>query len=213
MVTTWIDRLWQALPVSSTWMTWNLFLAIVPLALSLWLFRRTQARTPLWWVGMFAFVAFLPNSPYVLTDVIHLVQDIQSNSSLLFNTLVVIPKYVIFVLVGFEAYVLALINLGNYLRRQNLGDAVLQAELALHGLCAIGVYLGRFERFNSWDLMTRPHHVVRSIAENLLDPRPLFVMIAGFGAIAGLYWVMKEISLALSLKWQREKAFAKTPHQ
>jgi uncharacterized membrane protein len=198
---TW-TTVWYVLPLSSRWMMWNLFLALIPLGLSLWLFRRPGPRSLGWWLGMAAFVAFLPNAPYVLTDLIHLTEEIHENNSLLFNTLVLLPKYALFVFIGFEAYVLSLMNLGHYLKQQGLASAVLQVELVLHGLCAIGVYLGRFERFNSWDLMTRPHHVFHSLAENLLDPRPLFFMVLGLVTIAGLYWVMKQISLALLLQHQ-----------
>jgi uncharacterized membrane protein len=194
-------------------MTWNLFLALVPAALGLCLFRSTPARSLIWWIGVLVFIVFLPNAPYVLTDIIHLVQEIQRNDSLLYNTLVVIPKYIIFVLVGFGGYVLALMYLGHYLKRQNLESMVLQVELTLHGLCAIGVHLGRFERFNSWDLMTRPHHIIHTIAENLLDFRPLIFMGASFGAIAGLYWLLKEISLALVFKHQYQKNLEKSPNQ
>lgn len=141
---TWTN-LWYLLPLSSRWMTWNLFLALIPLVLSVWLFRTAKQRSVLWWMGLFWFVAFLPNAPYVLTDLIHLVFDIQSTDSLLFNTLVIIPKYVLFIGIGFEAYVLSLINLGDYLKRQDLDPWVLQVELLLHGLSAIGVYLGRIE--------------------------------------------------------------------
>lgn len=202
---TWMN-LWYLLPLSSRWMTWNLFLALIPLVLSFWLFRTAKQRLVLWWMGLFLFVAFLPNAPYVLTDLIHLVFDIQSTDSLLFNTLVIIPKYVLFIGIGFEAYVLSLINLGDYLKRQGLAHWVLQGELLLHGLSAIGVYLGRIERFNSWDLMTRPHRVVRSVADTFLDPQPLFFMILGFAVIAGLYWIIKQINLALLLRHQYIKA-------
>lgn len=202
---TWMN-LWYLLPLSSRWMTWNLFLALLPLVLSFWLFRVAQHRSVAWWTVLFLFVAFLPNAPYILTDLIHLVFDIQGTDSLLFNTLVIIPKYVLFIGIGFEAYVLSLINLGDYLNRQGLGHWVLQVEMLLHGLCAIGVYLGRIERFNSWDLMTRPHHVVRSLADTLLDPHPLLFMILGFAVISGLYWLMKQINLALLLRYQYTKA-------
>jgi uncharacterized membrane protein len=202
---------WYLLPLSSRWMMWNLFLALLPLVLSFWLFRVAKHRSVVWWMTLCLFVAFLPNAPYILTDLIHLVFEIQGTDSLLFNTLVIIPKYVLFTGIGFEAYVLALINLGDYLKRQELGHWVLQVELLLHGLSAIGVYLGRIERFNSWDLMTRPHRVVRSITDTFLDPQPLFFMILGFAVIAGLYWIMKQINLALLLRHQYARALQQAP--
>src|SRR4051812_39872474 len=53
-------------------MTVNLVLAAVPVLLALWLFLTPGARGPRWWIGLGMFVAFLPNAPYVLTDVVHL---------------------------------------------------------------------------------------------------------------------------------------------
>lgn len=195
-----LSNVWQALHDSMPWMTWNLFLALVPLGLSVWLFRLAPTRSTVWWIGVFAFIAFLPNAPYVVTDLIHLVHELRDDRSLLISTLVVIPKYLLFVFVGFEAYVLSLINVGHYLKRQGLGSTILQVELALHGLSAIGVYLGRIERFNSWDLVTRPNHVIRSVAENLLDERPLLFMIVGFAITTGLYWGLKQVTLAVLLR-------------
>ncbi len=62
---------------NARWMGWNLLLALVPLALALLLFRGRRERTALWWLGTAAFVAFLPNAPYVMTDVIHLFTDVR----------------------------------------------------------------------------------------------------------------------------------------
>ena len=56
----------------SGWMAWNLTLALVAVALAVWLFRVERPRTVGWWVGFGAFALFLPNAPYVLTDLIHL---------------------------------------------------------------------------------------------------------------------------------------------
>jgi uncharacterized membrane protein len=210
-----ITLLWNVLPLSSNWMTWNLFLALVPLALSVCLFRGNPPRSVIWWIGVLVFMAFLPNAPYVITDIKHLVTEIQMNSSMLFNTLVVIPKYIIFLFVGFGAYVWSVLLLENYLQRQKFSPMrVLQIELAVHGLCVIGVYLGRFERFNSWDLVTRPHQVIIRMAETLLHTRPLIFMGFGFVLIVGLYWMMKEIILALSLKYQyqNQETLDRSPH-
>ena len=53
------------------WMSFNAFLATVPAVLAVVLFHRPRARTVTWWVGVVAFGLFLPNAPYVVTDLIH----------------------------------------------------------------------------------------------------------------------------------------------
>ncbi len=195
----WIEAAGASLLRSSRWMSWNLFLAFVPFGLSFYLFRGQPRRSLFWWLILLIFVAFLPNAPYVLTDLIHLVREIQGNQTLWFNILVVIPKYVVFVILGFGAYVLALVNMGHYLQRQGLRRAIWQAELGLHGLSAIGVYLGRFERLNSWYLVTRLHQVVDTIPE-LLERRPIIITGVIFLIFAGLYWLLKEVTLAILLR-------------
>ncbi len=66
----------RALSPVPTWMVWNTMLALVPLALSFTLFSPgRRCRSMGWWFGFAVFVAALPNAPYVLTDVIHLVDD------------------------------------------------------------------------------------------------------------------------------------------
>src|SRR4029077_10976112 len=67
-----LNQAWQVAATHGDWMGVNPVLALVPLGLAALLFRRSMNRSPLWWLGVVAFVAFLPNAPYVLTDVIHL---------------------------------------------------------------------------------------------------------------------------------------------
>uniref|UniRef100_A0A832M360 DUF1361 domain-containing protein n=1 Tax=Oscillatoriales cyanobacterium SpSt-402 TaxID=2282168 RepID=A0A832M360_9CYAN len=192
--------IWCVLPFAYRWMAWNLFLALIPWWLSVWLFQSARNRSIFWWIGLVVFVAFLPNAPYILTDLIHLVEEIQRTESLLVNTLVILPKFALFVLLGFEAYVLSLVNLEHYLKRQGLNRFVLSAELVLHGLSAIGVYLGRFERFNSWDLATHPTQIIWGLAKILTDGRSLAIMALSFGMITVLYWLFKQITVALLLQ-------------
>lgn len=199
---------WNVLPISSDWMRWNLFLALIPAVLSVGLFRWANQRSLLWWVLAIVFLAFLPNAPYILTDVIHLVEEIQHTESLLINTLIIIPKYTLFILLGFGFYALALVNLGLYLRRQEVSLWVMPTELLLHGLSAVGVQLGRFDRFNSWDLVTHPMQVVIHTLQSLADARSLLFIAAGTVVIAALYWVFKEIILALMLRYQTQSSEA-----
>ncbi len=112
-----ITQLQYVLQTHSRWMSWNLFLAFIPLGLSLVLFRRNLHRSIFWWLGFLVFFAFLPNAPYVLTDIIHLITYIRKVDSIWLITLILIPLYLCFMLLGFEAYVISLINMGSYLHQ------------------------------------------------------------------------------------------------
>ncbi len=255
---------WHALMGNSGWMTWNLFLALVPLALAFWLFRKPRSPVLLWgtllllgatllpnlkrvlvygsyflrgnaaiyivgvlcvtlllmyldfwqfrdrpennprhrflrwWLGFFVFIAFLPNAPYVLTDIIHLYEDIRSDYSVWVLTLAIVPQYLLFMFIGFEAYTLSLVYMGDYMKRQNWGKFIWQTELIVHGLSALGIFLGRFRRFNSWDLVTNPDMVVTGVMNDLTAKGPLLVIIVTFIIIASWYWLTKKVTLALA---------------
>lgn len=197
---------WQAWNIHSGWIAWNLFLAFIPLALSFWLFRRKSlSRTTLWWVGFLVFIAFLPNAPYLLTDIIHLINAIRDYYSVWIITLVIFPPHLIAIVAGFEAYVVSVINLGHYLQRHGVGKFVLWAELMTHALCAVGVYLGRFKRFNSWDFVTQPHDIARTTIDDLTSKRPVLVMAVTFVILTVLYWVMKQVTLGLVLRFHQSR--------
>lgn len=250
---------WHALTKNNYWMSWNLFLAFVPLTLSVWLFLGGQQKrrwlfwllfldfltflpsahrvlvhtfqfgqniatsellwfvplvllplyllfissgrerwhTFIWSILFLIFYVFLPNAPYVLTDVIHLYRDIRNIHSAWLITLVLLPVYVIFIGAGFEAYVLSLINLGSYLQRIGKSTWIFSAELITHALCAVGIYLGRFLRFNSWDFITNPDSLVTAVVEDLFGKRPVVIMLVTFAVITSLYWLMKRMTLRL----------------
>ena len=162
----WMAAVWQVLKWSHGIIIWNLFLAFIPLVLSVWLFRYSRTRSLVWWMGFLAFIAFLPNAPYVLTDIIHLIDLTRWVNSVWLITLVLIPQYLIYILAGFEAYVISLINLGYYLQTLGKEKYIPWVELIPNALCSIGIYLGRFNRFNSWDIVAQPKQVARSVIEN-----------------------------------------------
>ncbi|WP_341527468.1 DUF1361 domain-containing protein [Nostoc sp. UHCC 0302] len=212
-----ITRVLQVLKINMNWMTWNLFLAFIPLALSVWLFRFKRGRSWLWWLGFVVFYAFLPNAPYLLTDVIHLIDDIRTVQSVWIITLVLIPVYLLAILAGFEAYVISLINWGYYLHRIGKSQWILRAELITHALCAVGIYWGRFLRFNSWDFITQPDAVLTRGVEEILGKQPLVIIAITFVVLAGLYWIMQRVTLSLgrsqtAIDINSKKANSNTPN-
>jgi uncharacterized membrane protein len=161
-------------------MAWNLTLALVPLVLGAFLFRR-RGTSPLWWLGLAAFLAFLPNAPYVLSDVIHLADDVRYTRSDTLLVVAILPQYAAFFLAGLLSYVVALGFLTRWLLDRGWDRLrVLGVELAVHAACAVGVYLGRVPRFNSWDLVTRPDAVAVTAADHLSDRYPLALVLATF---------------------------------
>ncbi|QZZ22728.1 DUF1361 domain-containing protein [Leptothermofonsia sichuanensis E412] len=199
------DKLYELLHALNTiysgWILWNLFLAIIPLVLSFWLFRRkTPERLPIWWILLAIYIAFLPNAPYLLTDIVHLIRGIRVGYSAAVISLIFVPLHFCAILIGFEAYVIALINQGHYLKRIGLRQYVLWSELVTHFLCAIGIFLGRFRRYNSWDLVSDPRDLLYQTLDDLTSKLPLLIIVVTFIILTVLYWVMKQVTLGLILR-------------
>jgi uncharacterized membrane protein len=190
----------------SGWIVWNLFLAFIPLALSFWLFHRSsKRRSLLWWLGFIVFIAFLPNAAYLLTDIIHLIEAIRAGYSIWITTLIFIPLHLFAILIGWEAYVISIINQSRYLEKKGAGNFVLASEIATHAICAVGIYLGRFLRFNSWDFVTQPQVILTSTINNLTDKKPFLVVVITFIVLTVFYWITKQITLGLVLRIRNSK--------
>ena len=195
-----IKTVFGVLQVNLRWMTWNLFLAFIPLALSVWLFRTKRGGSWIWWLGLVSFYAFLPNAPYLLTDVIHLVNDIRRVQSIWIITLVLIPVYILVIFAGFEAYVISLINLGYYLHKIGKSKWIFAVELITHAISAVGIYWGRFLRFNSWDLITQPDEIITKGVEEIMGKQPLIIIFVTFIILSFLYLLMKRVTLNFANK-------------
>jgi uncharacterized membrane protein len=188
----------------SEWILWNLVLAFIPLVLAVWIFRKhSQWKRPLWWVFFLTYAAFLPNAPYLLTDIIHTIDVIRSDFSIWSIVLVFIPVHFVAIVSGFQAYVVCLILQSRYLALNGQKRWVNLSELLTHALSAVGIFLGRFIRLNSWDVVTSPRDVIKSVLNTLTAKQPLLVILVTFLIIAALYWIMKQITLGLVLRFRQ----------
>ncbi|MGI4875688.1 MAG: DUF1361 domain-containing protein [Janthinobacterium lividum] len=144
---------------------WDLFLAAIPFALSAAM--RLAARPPqvrlLLPVGL-VWLLFFPNAPYLITDLFHLERRVG------------VPYWYDLALImscAWNGMILGFASLMDMhtLVRQRLGfwPAWVFATLAL-GLSAFGIYLGRFLRFNSWDVISNPFNLFYDIVQRFLHP-------------------------------------------
>jgi uncharacterized membrane protein len=173
----------QPLTHDLPWMAWNLFLAMVPLGLAIVLFAEPRDRTRRWWFGVATFVAFLPNAPYVLTDVKHLHRALSHSYGIKVEALL-IAEYAVFLVLGFGAYLASLAIVREWLREGGLPGWATPVEVALHALSAVGIYIGRVLRLNSWDVFVRPQELagylgVPSQRALVIVPATFLVLVAG----------------------------------
>ncbi len=147
-------------------LTWNLFLAWIPFVLSLGVavVHGRGGPRPLLWVLGAGWLLFLPNAPYILTDFIHLGRA--GGVPLWFDAALIGT----FAAAGLALGLVSLLVVHHVVEARNghlVGWAVAVSSLVLS---AIGVYLGRFPRFNSWDVVTDPHSLVAVVLQRLADP-------------------------------------------
>lgn len=206
-----IELFWGNL---SGFMTWNLFLAVVPCVLSFILFTKRSPKrlpiNPLWWFGLAIFVLFLPNAPYVITDIIHFVRDVRADVSDNGIIFVLIPQYIAFILLGFQCYAISLIKLVQYVDWLKLTRKITLLEVSINFICAIGVYWGRFNRLNSWDVFTNPQSVLQDAIRNLGNPNFFLGTIVFFVIFTSLYYIFKWVNLAILFYWYNQSKQAAT---
>jgi uncharacterized membrane protein len=184
------------------WMTWNLILAAVPLVLAVPVFRWTGRRGSLWWLGLGLVALFLPNAPYVVTDLVHLRGDVlaaRSDGAVITG---VLPVYGVFIGLGLVSYALVLREAGRFLAGQGLGRWCGPAEVATHAVCAVGVVLGRVARLNSWEPVTEPHSTAERIVLTLTWPWAIVMAVCMFVVI----WVGHAVTRSLGLSAGRALA-------
>lgn len=156
-----VDSMLTLIDHNGFWMVQNTILAWIPVLLAVGLFRVWEhgpapRRTAWWWAGLVLFVLFLPNAPYVVTDLVHLRADVHRLGPDGPVATTVLPVYGLLIASGFLAYYLALAQLGHYLGRVGLSHRRATITIGMHALVAVGIFLGRWSRLNSWEPVVQP---------------------------------------------------------
>lgn len=141
-------------------LTWNLFLAWIPMLCALG-FATVRSRGWLIPLGL-GWLAFLPNSPYLVTDLVHLRGDQELWRHVL--------QYGFAAWTGIALGVISMLLVHQRLEREFGRVAGWSAVGASIGLCAVGVVIGRFQRWNSWDLLRQPDAVLTSTLDWMRAP-------------------------------------------
>ncbi len=174
-------------------LVWNLFLAWLPLMFAFFA-GRARRTWPQLCVCASLWLLFLPNSPYLVTDLVHLKP--RPPVPLWFDILLVQS----FVLTGLLLGFLSLYLMHRLVSRSYGWRIGWMFTLVILALTGFGIYLGRFERWNSWDLFLSPFALLSDVWNLLVHPRAnktAFVfstLCAGFLALAYLaFYALTEL--------------------
>lgn len=162
-VSLWLARRYVTGSDSFFFLVYNLGLACLPLLVStsLAMARSTMLIAVLGAVWL----AFFPNAPYLFTDLIHL-RPRTGAAPFWFDWLL----FVSFAGAGLLIGCVSLAQVHGRLRKKLRPSIANAGVTGLLALTAFGVYLGRFPRWNSWDIVYRPGDFFGQVANLLIHP-------------------------------------------
>lgn len=160
--------------ITYMFLIWNLFLAGIPYVISQLIKRNNwlkNATIPL--IGTLSiWLLFLPNAPYIITDLIHL-NHINSNI-IWFDALLIF----VFAANGLLLAILSMVDIYTILKEKwNITIASLSIVL-ISLLSGFGIYLGRYLRWNSWELFTQPNTLFQDIIVSLQNIKAIGVTLS-----------------------------------
>lgn len=169
---------------------WNIFLAAVPVFFSHLLKKQTQFnwKTTLYFM---CWLLFFPNAPYILTDVFHF--EYRSPVPPWFDLALVLSG----AWTGMVLCIVSLIQIERFLCNFIQGKYRTAAMFGLMILGGFGMYMGRYERYNSWDIVTQPASISSFLYTRIVYPFEhvtvwLFTLVFGL-FIALIYFSVKTI--------------------
>jgi uncharacterized membrane protein len=180
---------------------WNIFLALIPVLIAwILIFRVRKHRREGTTISkafavpmLLVWVAFLPNTCYLLTEWRHYLEALTQRPMLytaarhsahfMFNFLLMTAFYAAYSGTGIVCYFLAIWPIDRWLHPTRF------IKGAFFFLCSLGVYLGLIRRWNSWDFAHHPLRIFHD-AGSALSSLPLALLIIGFAAaLWSLYFV------------------------
>jgi uncharacterized membrane protein len=170
---------------------WNTFLAVLPL-----LFSRSLVRVRKFNIAavilLVFWLTFFPNAPYLITDLFHFCED--PAVPFWYDLLIVFSA----AWNGLLSGILSLMQVERFLmHHMALKWAKLTVAICFF-LCSYGIYLGRYLRFNTWDIVVSPGKIIAACTDHVFHPQTnlmVWAFTALFGVMFGItYLTLKQFS-------------------
>jgi hypothetical protein len=149
---------------------WNMMLALI--AYDFAVLTRYFKQAWLFPVLFILWLVFYPNTFYMITDIVHMhwVGDTLWNRASLHLFMVFVPSILFGIYCGIESWLILLE------RFKFSWWTELLATLVLSVISSMAIYIGRYDRLNTWDLVSNPGQVVQKLLETFQRERLLFIL-------------------------------------
>ena len=189
-VTVWRVRSEYSGTVHYAFLLWNLFLAWIPFIIAYFTYTLTLKRQWVYVVipiAAFFWMIFFPNAPYILTDFQHLAGQ-WADLPVWYDVMMLIW----FAFTGLLLGMVSLFLMQEIIRRE-FGRWVGWGFVTLvAGLSSTGIYMGRFLRWNSWDIILNPSGLARYTIESAQNPS---LQSVGFTGLFAAFFLFLYITL------------------
>jgi uncharacterized membrane protein len=169
---------------------WNLFLAWIPFMISYFTYTLTLRRRWIYVViplAAFFWLIFFPNAPYILTDFQHLAHT-SKDLPVWYDVMMLIW----FAFTGLLLGMVSLFLMQEIIRREFGRWMGWTFVVLVAVLSAAGVYMGRFLRWNSWDILYNPTGIALFSLERAQNPS---LQSIGFIGLFGAFFLFLYITL------------------
>ena len=187
--------------ITYRYLVWNLVLAWLPALSAFVAFQLHRRHSWINWVLVPGFAVFwlifFPNAPYLITDIMHL--ERQTAVPLWYDVLL----FVAFAWTGFFLGLVSLLIMQEIVRRAAGVKASWVFAFGVLALSSVGIYLGRFLRWNSWDLFLSPGRLFADVSEQVQDPFTRFQAFA-FSVLFACFLMAMYLALVAVSHFHRE---------
>ncbi|MEM1320009.1 MAG: DUF1361 domain-containing protein [Bacteroidota bacterium] len=183
-------------------LVWNLFLAWIPYLITLRLHRLDQRYNSRILTGLLlmTWLCFLPNAPYILTDLIHL--RARPGIPVWYDLMVILS----FAWTGLMLGYLSLNEVQHFMQQRISRGLSWLLTVGIIALSGFGIFLGRFLRWNSWDVLTNPFQLFEEIISVLFNPAP-YAHPLGISALITLFLLLGYLPFSTMMSRTEEKIF------
>jgi uncharacterized membrane protein len=157
-----IFRMILTLDINYIFLPWNLILAWVPLYLAMQL--KDEAKPLHLFIYLAAWLAFFPNAPYIITDFIHLKP--RTDFPFWYDALLVFSYAFAGLLLGIISALIVFKKIKTLFVLWKAKGFMVFTML----ISGYGIYVGRYLRYNTWDLLTDPFQITTDTISRIIHP-------------------------------------------